>query len=125
MSFRLSAVAAFALLAACATPQEACISQAQADVRALEARIATAQGNIERGYAIHRQSVPYTYVDVCFDDTGTAYQCQQNATRIEETPVTIDVAEERAKLARYRAQLPALRAKAQAQIAQCRLTYPE
>lgn len=122
MFLRLVAPAALALLAACATPQEACISQARADVSTLEARIATARGNIERGYAIHRQSVPYTYVDTCFDDAGATYQCEQNATRIEETPVAIDVAEERAKLARLQARLPALSAEAQARIAQCRIT---
>ena len=125
MLFRFAAPAALALLAACATPQEACISQARAEVAALEARISTAQGNIERGYAIHRQTVPYTYVDSCLDDAGALYPCEKSGTRIEETPVAIDVAEERAKLARYRAELPVLKAQAQAQIAQCRIAYPQ
>ena len=125
MYLRFAAPAALALLAACATPQEACISQAQSGVKALEAKIATAQGNIDRGYAIFSQTVPYTYVDTCYDDTGASYQCEKNGTRVEDTPVPIDVAEERAKLARFRAQLPAARRNANAQIAQCRATYPE
>lgn len=125
MIYRYAAPAALAFLAACATPQEACISQAQREVRSLETRIETAAGNIDRGYAIHRQTVPYTYVSVCYTDTGEAYQCEQNGTRVEETPVSIDLTEERAKLARLRAALPGAKRAAEAQIATCRATYPE
>ena len=122
---RIAPLAVLALLAACTTPQEACIYQAREELRSLQGRIATAQGNLDRGYAIHRQVVPYTYVVICHDDAGKAYQCEQNATRIEETPVAIDIREERAKLARLRAALPGAQRAAEARIAQCRATYPE
>ena len=125
MYFRLSAPFAFAFLAACATPQEACISQAQSELRSIRDQISTAEGNISRGYAIHRQTVPYTYVSTCYTDTGEAYQCEENGTRVQETPVAIDIAQERVKLASLQARLSGAERRANEQIAQCRLTYPE
>ncbi len=125
MYFRLSAPIALAFLAACATPQEACISQAQSEVRSIRNQISTAEGNISRGYAIHRQTVPYTYVSVCYTEAGESYQCEETGTRVEETPVAIDIAQERIKLAELRARLPAAQRRADAQVEQCRLTYPE
>ena len=122
---RIAPIAVLAILAACTTPQEACIYRAQEDLRSLQGRIATAQGNLDRGYAIHRQVVPYTYVVICHDDAGKAYQCEQNATRVQETPVPIDLAEERARLARLRAALPAAQRAARDGVVECRALYPE
>lgn len=121
----LAAVATLAFLAACATPQELCISQAQSRPAAISEQIATTSGNIDRGYAIFRQSVPYTYASTCYDDSGAAYSCQENGTRIEETPVAIDVAQERRKLVRLKANLVQARRQAEAEIAQCRAQFPE
>jgi len=39
-------------LTACSTPRESCIYQANEQLRALEYKIETAQGNVDRGYAI-------------------------------------------------------------------------
>ncbi len=125
MFLRIAPAAVLVLLAACTTPQEACIYDAQKELRTLQARIDTARGNIDRGYAIHRQVVPYTYAAICHTDAGEAYQCERNATRIQETPVSIDLGEERARLARLRAALPAARRAAEVRIAECRRVYPE
>ena len=123
----LTRLTPFALLAlaACTTPLQQCLSQARAQQSALSAQIQTAQGNINRGYAIHTQSVPYTYVGVCYADDGSSYSCEQNGTRTEETPVAIDVAEERRKLAQLKRDLAAITPAADAAAAQCQLQYPE
>ena len=118
-------ILALLTLAACVTPQESCISQVYGPSRALQAQIATAEGNIARGYAIHSQNVPYTYVGTCFNDEGAPYDCQMNGTRVRESPVSIDLTEERRKLARLKRDLATAQAGLAAQVAQCRLAYPE
>ncbi len=125
MFIRSAAPLALAFLAACATPQEACISQARSEQRSIQKDISVAEANISRGYAVHSQTVPYTYVSTCYTEAGEAYQCQENGTRVEETPVAIDISAERAKLAGLRARLSAAERRANAQIAQCRVNYPE
>lgn len=62
----LPLIAAAATLSACATPREQCISRANADYRNVETAIATAQGNIARGYALHTQTVPYMVTSTCY-----------------------------------------------------------
>lgn len=123
--FAAPLVAALVILTGCATPQERCISDARAQLHAISADIRTAQGNIDRGYAIHYQDVPYTYISTCYDDDGAAYDCETNGIRTEETPVAIDVAEERRKLDRLQMLMPDIRRNADAAIAQCRVIHPE
>lgn len=118
-------LAALLTLAACATPREQCISGARAEQSAIVARIQIAEGNIARGFAIHHQRVPYTYAGICYDGVGGSYSCPRTGVRTSETPVAIDVAEERRKLAGLKRQLPAATARADAAAAQCRMTHPE
>ncbi len=118
-------LALFLILAACATPQQKCIADASAEHDGLVAQAQVLRGNIDRGYAIHRQDVPYTYLGTCYYSTGEAYPCMQTRTRVQETPVAIDVAEERRKLAAVEARIPAVRARTDAAIAQCRIAHPK
>lgn len=117
--------AALAVLAACATPQQQCINQASRDYRAVQAKAETAQGNIDRGYAILRQNEPYMAVGVCYDAARQPYPCPETRYRTQETPVSISIPEERRKLAGYRHLLPRLRREADRGAAQCRREYPE
>ena len=117
-------VALFAL-SACSTPLQTCISNASVERDVIVQKIAIAQGNIDRGYAVHRQSVPYTYEDECFDANVGSYSCQKTGTRIDETPVTIDVEGERDKLADLQLQLVVANQRVNADMAQCRVLYPE
>ncbi len=121
----LSLTAIALALAACATPQERCISGARSEQANISAQIGIIEGNIARGYAIHRQNVPYTFIGTCYDNTRTRYSCEKNATRIVETPVAIDIAEERRKLAPLKGRLMAVQARMDANVAQCRAQFPE
>lgn len=115
---RLSLLPMLALLTACATPQERCQRDATAALRAHQNLIASTQANVARGYAVHRQSVPYTYQGVCYD-RDIRYSCPRTGTRTEETPVAIDVAEERAKLKRLTAETGALQRRSQEALKNC------
>jgi len=126
----LTLIAAAATLSACATPREQCISRANADYRNVETAIATAQGNIARGYALHTQTVPYTVTSTCYRNDPyrnivLPYPCPSTQYRTQTTPVAIDVSEERRKLADYQKILPQLRAQAQVEVEQCVAQFPE
>ncbi|MDE9449894.1 hypothetical protein J3R80_05335 [Aliiroseovarius sp. Z3] len=125
---RIPAVAGLALilaLTACATPQQRCIAGATADYRTLQAQIKTAEANIARGYALHRQSIPITNTRVCYDSKKKPYTCHRTAFRQIETPVSIDIGNEKAKLARLKKMLATAQRKAVAGTKACRQTYPE
>ncbi|SEW04019.1 hypothetical protein SAMN05444851_1030 [Aliiroseovarius sediminilitoris] len=112
-------------LSACATPQQRCIAGATADYRTLQTQIKTAESNIARGYALHRQSIPITNTRVCYDGNKNPYTCQRTAFRQIETPVSIDIDNEKAKLAGLKAKLATAQRKAVAGTKVCRQTYPE
>ena len=121
----LSGASTLFLLAACATPQQRCIAQATADTRALEAQIKTTEATIERGYALHRQSIPYTQTRVCYDKKRRPFPCNRTRFHPLETPVTVDLGQERAKLAQMKAKLAKLKPKAVATTEACRRSYRE
>ncbi len=116
---------ALAILAACATPQQQCINTASNEVRAITSAISTSKGNISRGYAIHRQTQSYQVPSVCYDNDDKPYRCFDFDTRVVETPVSINVAEERRKLASLQKRLPAATRKMNAGVASCRVQFPE
>lgn len=122
--------ASVAVLSGCATPKDRCISNATQQYRSVESALATAEGNITRGYAIHTQRVPYTVNQTCFrTDPYTKmtipYSCPSTQYRTETTPVAIDIAEERQKAAQYRNMLPELRRQATQGVQQCNAQFPE
>ncbi len=119
------ALAALTLLTACGTPQEQCIHRASADYRKLQARISVVEGNIDRGYAIHKQEQPYKVARICYDKDKKPYACLETEFRTIETPVAINVAEERHKLSTLKRQLSDTRRKMAREIAACRERYPE
>ena len=116
---------ALALIAACATPQEQCINTASNEVRSIRSGISTAQGNIARGYAIHRSQQAYEAPDICYDKNSKSYRCFHTQYRTIETPVSINLAEERRKLANLKKRLPAAMRQMNAGVANCRVLYPE
>ena len=116
---------ALALLAACATPQEQCINTASNEVRTITSAISTAKGNIARGYAIHSSTESYEVPTVCYDAAKKPYRCYEYDTRTIKTPVSINVAEERRKLANLQKRLPAATRKMNAGVKSCRAQFPE
>lgn len=119
----LPLIAALLTLTACATPQERCISSARSEQNGITRQINKIETNIARGYAIHEQTVPYTFIATCLDEASVEYSCEKNGTRIEETPVTIDIAEERRKLIPLQRRLASIRASTAADVAQCRSEF--
>lgn len=118
-------LAPLALLAACATPQQACLNKASIEVRAVQSQMKTIEGNLARGYAVHKQQVPYQVMKVCENKEGKKYPCPETMWRTEEQPVAVDMDEQRAQLAALKAKLPALRRAYEAEADVCRATYPE
>ena len=120
----LSGLAALVLLTAC-TEQDLCVIRNTQDLRAAESRIAELEGNVARGYAIHRSTEPYEYRGVCRDREGEPYECLKTDFRTVEKPVAIDVADQRRQLAALKARLPEMQEKANIAKAQCAQLYPE
>lgn len=121
----LAILTALALLAACATPQEQCINTATNEVRAINSAISTAKGNIARGYAIHRNTQSFEVPTVCYDTEKKPYKCYEFDTRTVETPVSINVSDERQKLASLQKRLPAATRKMKTGVASCQAQFPE
>jgi len=111
-------------LSSCSTPLQDCVSRATGDYNSTVQAISVAQGNVARGYAISYQSVPYQSIGVCYNGYGS-YSCMQTNYRTQESPVSIDVSEERYKIQQYSAMLPALKRQAEAGSAQCQKEFPE
>lgn len=116
-------------LAACGTPRENCIYQANEQLRDLDNRIEVAQGNVDRGFAISRgtdrRTVEATCRDLLPDGTVREYDCDRTETISTSRPVQIDIADERRKLAglkRQRGQLVEATQKAEQQ---CIAIHPE
>ncbi|NIZ15577.1 hypothetical protein HCZ87_19665 [Phaeobacter sp. HF9A] len=120
---------ALAVLAACATPQERCIREGAREQARLLEEIKTAEGNIARGYAIHRQTVPEIVYQSCprLHDGKVVgyYPCPETYYRTIETPVSINIGEERKKLRGLKDALPGAQRRAQETAAQCRADFPE
>lgn len=88
-----------AVVAACASPLERCLSDANRQLNTLDRLIAVTQGNINRGFAIFETEDVRVVRRTCTDerDDGTEFQfrCDRTETFTRREPVSINVAEER------------------------------
>ncbi|SDG90705.1 hypothetical protein [Alloyangia pacifica] len=118
------------VLMGCASLQEKCVDRAGARVRNLEERIEVAQGNIDRGYAVHVSRSQAT-VGFCsgsyggYSRYGGISTCIASDPGPREQAVPINVVEERAKLDALRAALVQEQAVYRNQVASCRVAFPE
>lgn len=112
-------------LGACATPQQQCIAKATVELRSLQSQIRTTEATIARGYAIHKQSVPYRNPQICYDRQKKPYVCSHTRFHRIEVPVTVNIGAEKAKLAALKAQLSTAQTKAAKGTQACRQTYRE
>jgi hypothetical protein len=92
-------------VAGCASEYDQCVSRAYSDVRSIQAGIATSEGNLSRGYAIHVSQEPYTEFETCYDSSNNPYSCPKTYYRTVETPVAIDASLEKSNLSRLKARL--------------------
>tara|TARA_B110000908_G_scaffold41647_1_gene50622 strand:- start:15 stop:395 length:381 start_codon:yes stop_codon:yes gene_type:complete len=121
----VSALAAIIMLPGCLSPRAQCVSDAKIPQRlAMNERELVAQ-NLERGYAVHTQQVPYSYQGQCQDADLNYYPCIVNASRTQETPVPIDMKREEAKLRKLDARISLLLENERRQLAQCALLPDE
>ena len=123
---RLACLAFLPVLAGCASPLQQCLQANAGELYDVRADIARTQGNIERGYAVHRQTVTTTQVGFCggvgryYDPVGIYWSgCRYPSSTRVETPVAIDVNAERQKLAALQQRELALRTQYEPAVSAC------
>ncbi|MBT0958335.1 hypothetical protein IV417_13160 [Alphaproteobacteria bacterium KMM 3653] len=121
---------AAALLAACGTPYEQCVSRAERDVRVLDRLIGEVEGNIARGYGLRKETYTVTVHSTCVvgkkkDGKRKTEPCLKERVQTRNVPEAIDLGAERAKLASMKAERTKKANAAQANIASCAAQYPE
>lgn len=117
----LTCLTAIIMVSGCLSPREQCVSDAKIPQRlAMKERGLVAQ-NLDRGYAIHTQQVPYSYQGQCQDANLKYYPCIVNGYRTQETPVPIDMKREEAKLRKLDARISLILENERRQLAQCAL----
>ena len=105
----IMALALCALVAACTTPQQRCVDTATRDLRNIDALIAETQANLQRGYAIERDTEVRPRLTFCtgyggFGGYGRYYGTGVNFCTTQDVVtrtrnVAIDPAAEKRKLA--------------------------
>ncbi|MBL4812981.1 MAG: hypothetical protein JKX69_11660 [Rhodobacteraceae bacterium] len=117
------------LLAACATPREACISQASGELSVINSLVAETSANITRGYGLVRSQeviVVHSTCEATNDEGATfSYPCQETETRTRTVPVALDLDNERAKLASLQQRQRSLELATQSAVQQCIAVHPE
>ena len=116
-------------LAACSTPREQCISSANRSVATLDRLINVTRGNIQRGFAVAEVQDVRVLRASCegtnADGSTFRFPCEETETFTRQEPVTINIAEERTKLAQLETRRAQQARDAQAQIQQCIAVHPE
>ena len=113
-------------LAACATPQQQCVSDATRELQVLDRLIIETRQNIERGFAVEQEIVPRVGFSYCFGNTwsnaGVSF-CSSNSTQVRNRPVAIDIEAERRKLADLEARRATVAARTQRDLAACEARF--
>jgi len=116
-------------LAACSTPREQCISSANRSVSNLDGLINVTRGNIQRGFAVANVQDVRVLRTTCEgtnqDGSTFRFACEETETVNRQEPVTINIAEERTKLAQLETRRAQQARTVQTQIQQCIAIHPE
>ena len=119
------------LLAACATPRQACLATASRDVATIDRLILETRTNIERGFAVDQELYTGTRVDLCMGSGGGRHHCNVGwsycmvpETRVLSTPVAIDTTLEKRKLAELLEARKRAEKAAAERIGYCDTRYP-
>lgn len=114
---------------ACSTPREQCINSANRSVATLDRLISETRGNVQRGYAIAEVQDVRVLRASCegtnADGSTFRFPCEETETFTRRVPVTIDIAEERTKLAQLETRREQQARDAQERIQQCVAIHPE
>lgn len=116
-------------IAACSSPREQCISGANRPVATLDRLIATTQGNIDRGFGLAEVQDVRVLRSTCegTNEDGSTFRfpCEETETFTRQVPVTLNIAEERLKLAQLQESRAEAQRTAEARIQQCVAIHPE
>lgn len=123
----------FLALAACATPQEACINRETRELRTLDRLIAEQRATLARGYALVERTeweMDWRICEPGVPATGTTPArpprwCWDDVPVTVTDRVPIDPAAERRKLAGLEAKRAEEAARVRPAVAECRALYPE
>ena len=128
---RLSLVA-FALLAACGTPQEQCIARNTRDLRTVDRLILETEGNLKRGFALETVTRFEDYWGTCLERGSVGGElvaisrpCLKERSYTEQRPKAIDLEAEARKLESLTSKRSDLARDAKPVIAQCKAEFPE
>lgn len=117
------------LLAACATPQQSCVSDASRELSVINRLVQETRGNVLRGFAIEEREETVIHQTTCEGETSEGvtfeFDCEETEIETRRIPVAIDLAAEQAKLASLEQRQLNLRTSVDAAIAQCRAQFPE
>ncbi|QQA42485.1 hypothetical protein [Pelagovum pacificum] len=118
------------LLAACATPQERCLSSASRELRTLTRLAAETEANVARGYAVEEfQEVRerMTFCEVRNDEGQVVERelCRETDVVDRTRPVAIDVNAERQKLQQLRSRIATEESRVARAQQTCLATYPQ
>lgn len=120
-----------ALLTACGTPQEQCISANTRDLQVIDRLIGETEGNIARGYGYETVTdyqprwIDCTPRPTDADPTPKAQMCFEDVPVTVRKTVALDLNAEAAKLKSMKAKRTTLANSAKSVIAQCKAKYPE
>lgn len=116
---RLLLVSLIGLLAACASPQQSCIRQAQSELRALDAQIVESEAALARGYRITQATEARTTLNICAWPREPVLFCTTHAPGQRATRVTVHPGAEEARLVELRRERARLVAVTADRIAGC------
>ena len=105
------------------TQEQICRRDNFGQLNAIQRQIYEIQTSLDRGYRLVSSTQPTTRMGTCStNNPGYApiyYRCQRNSSMTVETPVSIDHAEERRKLAYYKRQYSMMPSSAEAGYKRC------
>jgi hypothetical protein len=116
-------------IAACSTPREQCISNANGQLRTLDRLIDVASGNVQRGFALAEVQDVRVLRTTCqgTNEDGSTFRfpCEETETFTRREPVSITIVEERGKLAQLQDQRDSAARDVAARTQQCIAIHPE
>jgi len=116
-------------IAACSTPREQCISNANGQLRTLDRLIDVASGNVQRGFALAEVQDVRVLRTTCqgTNEDGSTFRfpCEETETFTRREPVSINIVEERVKLAQLQDQRDSAARDVAARTQQCIAIHPE
>jgi len=131
----LIALPLLALLAACATPQERCISTATRDLRVVTNLAAQTERTLARGYGIEQYQVSRPTWRQCGWYShrtrdgrivrGAPRMCWDDEIETRERAVAVNLQDEAQTLKGLRDKRASLTQQSNAAVNQCRVLYPE